>query len=287
MRFLPILLLVSTTPSLFGADAFDLYTNPILAKIPAAEGVKEITRLTPELITDHDRLLPGTSGAFVVVRTNENRWSKLLVSAARQKTEAGPAIPLLLIERFVTFKDGSEQAIHAGSRTVSLFAGFRFSLDLGQIVPEVLGGDLHFLVEGDNISLQPLKKAKIYLVTKQLAEATPRKTAKVVVGEKFETRYFNGTYLLHDDGRRSGKLVLKVSDDGDVTGSYYSEKDGEKYEVRGRTGAPAHGVEFAVTFPRSEQMFKGLLFTGDAKAIAGTSRLGGREAGFYAVRIGE
>jgi len=52
-------------------------------------------------------------------------------------------------------------------------------------------------------------------------------------------------------------------------------------------GVPQHVVEFTVQFPRVEQTFKGWLFTGDARAIAGTSRLNEREAGFYAVRIEE
>ena len=90
---------------------------------------------------------------------------------------------------------------------------------------------------------------------------------KVVVGEKFEPRYFNGTYQLYDDGRRSGCLTLQVDDDGSVRGAYYSDKDGRKYEVRGKLGTPKHSIQFTVQLPRSEQTFQGWLFTGDAKAI--------------------
>ena len=46
-------------------------------------------------------------------------------------------------------------------------------------------------------------------------------------------------------------------------------------------------MRFTVTFPRSEQVFQGMLFTGDGKALAGTSRIADREAAFYAVRIEE
>ena len=106
----------------------------------------------------------------------------------------------------------------------------------------------------------------------------------VVMGEKFDPKYFAGNFRLFDDGRRSGKLTLKVDDEGGVTGSYYSDKDGQKYDVQGKIGTPHHSIEFRVKFPRSEQVFKGMLFTGDGKAIAGTSRLVEREAGFYAVR---
>ena len=47
-----------------------------------------------------------------------------------------------------------------------------------------------------------------------------------------------GTYRLLDDGRRSGSLTLKVADNGDVTGSFYSDKDGKKYDVTGKIGTP-------------------------------------------------
>jgi len=71
------------------------------------------------------------------------------------------------------------------------------------VVPEKLGGDLRFVNDGGKAYLEPLGKAKLYLLTKPLPEATPKKTAKLVVGETFEPRYFNGSFKLHDDGRRS------------------------------------------------------------------------------------
>ncbi len=133
----------------------------------------------------------------------------------------------------------------------------------------------------------PLGKARLFLVVKPLADVVPKKGAKLVVGEKFEPRWFNGTYRLHDDGRRSGKLTLKVEEDGTVSGHYYSDKDGSKYEVHGRVLTPKHSVQFTVKFPRSEQTFTGFLFTGDGQVLTGSSRLQEREAGFYAVRTEE
>jgi hypothetical protein len=175
----------------------------------------------------------------------------------------------------------------ASGKNLYLFPGFRFSLDLGQVVPEGIAADLRFTAEGDTIAAEPVGKAKIYLLTKGLPEAAPKKTAKLVVGETFEPRYFNGTFRLYDDGRRSGKLKLEVADNGEVTGAYYSDKDGEKYEVKGAIRTPQHAITFTVKFPRSEQVFQGWLFTGDARVLTGSSRLLEREAGFYAVRVEE
>jgi hypothetical protein len=269
------------------ADAFDYYTNPILAKVPGADGVKEVKQLTPALLIDNDRVLPGTTQAMVVVKTNEGRWSKLLVQIAGQKVNETRTVPILLIDRLTTYKEGTEQTVQASARNLSLFAGFHLSLDLGQVVPEELGGDLRFVsVEGKSHA-EPVGKAKLYLLTKPLPEATPKKTPKLVVGEKFEPRYLNGSYKLYDDGRRSGKLTLKLEENGEISGSYTSDKDGEKYDVKGKLSMPAYRVEFTVRFPRTEQVFQGWLFTGDAKALTGSSRMLDREAGFYAIRIEE
>jgi hypothetical protein len=286
-RLVAVTFVVLVAAPAHAADAFDLYTNPVLAKVPKADGALALTRVSREQIIDNDGALKGVTGAFLVVKTNDNRWAKLLVQYALHKAGEGKTVPMASIERFVTFKEGQEQAVQAASKNVNLYPGFRFNLDLGQVVPEELGGDLRFVVDGDKKYLEALGKAKLYLVTKPLPEAIPPKTEKVVVGEKFELKYFNGTYELRDDGRRSGKLTLKVNEDGGVAGSYVSDKDGSAYDVRGRVGVPQHSIEFTVQFPRSEQMFKGWLFTADAKAIAGSSRLGEREAGFYALRVEE
>jgi hypothetical protein len=269
------------------ADAFDRYINSILTKVPDAQGVKELKQLTPELISDNDQVLTGLTGAFLVVKTNDGRYSKLLVQLARQKIDADSSIPILLIDHYVTYREGQEQTTYTKGQNVSLFPGFRFNLDIGQVVPPKLGGDLRFVAEGGKTYVEPLGKAKHYLVTQPLPQAAPKKATKLVVGEVFEPRYFNGTYKLYDDGRRSGKLTLRVADNGEVTGAYYSDKDGQKYEVKGKISTPKHAIQFTVKFPQSVQTFQGMLFTGDGKALTGTSRLQDRETGFYALRVDE
>jgi hypothetical protein len=269
------------------ADAFDLYVNATLSKAAESPDASELRQLTPKEILEHDRVIPGIPATVLIVRTNEGRWAKLLVQSARQKIDAERALPMLLIERYVTYKEGEERTVLTSSKDVSLFPGFRLSLDLGQIVPEELGGDVRFVVEGSKVYAEPLGKARLFVLTKPVQGLEPKKEAKLVVGETFEPRYFNGTYKLYDDGRRSGTLKLTVGEDGGITGAYYSDKDGQKYEVRGKTGSPAHAIRFTVTFPRSEQVFQGMLFTGDARALAGTSRIAEREAAFYAVRVTE
>ena len=269
------------------ADAFDNYTNPILAKVPGAVGVQEVKKITPDQIAENDRILPGASAALIVVKTNDGRWSKLLIETARQKIDDKRSLPIIVINRFVTFKEGDERAIAASAKNVYLYGGYRLNLDIGQIVPQEAGGDLRFVVNGDKFHLEPLGKAKLYLLTKPLPDAAPQKASKFVPGESFEPRYYNGSFKLYDDGRRSGTLTLKVENGNELSGSYYSDKDGTKYELKGRIGMPLNTFEFVIKFPRSEQTFHGWMFTGDGKALVGASKLVDRESGFYAVRMEE
>jgi hypothetical protein len=268
-------------------DLFDHHTNPVLARALEADGVQEVKSLGDEQITDHDRVLKGLTGALVIVKTNEGRLAKLLVLAARRKVSADKAVPVVQVERYVVYRPGEERAVHAEGKNLSLFGGFRLSLDVGQVVPEELGGDVRCVVADGKATLEPVGKAKLYLVTKALPDVEPKKGPRLVVGEKFDIKYYNGTFKVYDDGRRSGKLVLKVDEDGSVSGSYYSDRDGSKYEVKGKVGTPPHSIEFTVQLPRAEQTFKGWLFTGDGQILVGTSKLAEREAGFYARRVEE
>jgi hypothetical protein len=269
------------------ADAFDNYTNPLLNKAVESDVVKEMKQVAADDLLNNDRVLAGVDGAVLIVKTNGGRNAKLVVHPTRQKTDATHSVATLFIDRYVAFKEGEERTLLATGKNLALFPGFRISFDMGQIVPEELGGDLRFVVDGEKSWLEPAGKAKLYLLVKALPEATPKKAEKVVVGEKFEARYFNGKYKLYDDGRRSADLLLKVEDDGTITGAYYSDKDGSKYEVRGKVGNPDHAIRFSVQFPRAEQSFTGYLFTGDGKHLAGTSIMNEREAGFFATRVEE
>lgn len=285
-HFLLILFVFFILPDFVNADTFDEYTNIVLKKMVENDFCREIDSLTLKEISDLDPVLLGIQAGFIIVRTNEGRYSRALVQFARQKIDANNATPMILLERFTTYREGEERTVIASSKNIALFSKFRFSFDLGQVVPPELGGDILFDSEKSGPRLTPLGKAKIYLVHKPHPEAKPmKKDESIVVGPNFDMKYFNGTYQLNDDGRRTGKLILKVDDLGEVVGSFYSDKDGQKYDVRGKAGAPPHAIQFIIKFPRIEQVFQGFLFTSDAKAIAGSSKLVDRDSAFYAIRI--
>jgi hypothetical protein len=294
LRFLLLAVVaLATMPTLVRADAFDYYINPILGKVPDSPCAKEIKQLDVADLTEVDQVIPDANAALLMVKTNDTRYAKLLVTSARRKISEEKTLPILLIDRFVTYRPGEDQAFHAIGKNVNLFNGFRFSLDLGQVVPEEVGGDLKFTSDGAKLILEPIGKAKMYLITKPMPEAIPKKGAKLVVGEKFEARFWEGKYKLFDDGRRTGILTLNVDEQGTVRGTLVSDKDGKTYNVNGKVGKEKHAVDFTVTLPRTEQTFSGWMFTGDGKAIVGSSKMlagagqQAREMGFYALRIEE
>jgi hypothetical protein len=287
MRRLAALALLTAT-TLGRAEQFDYYTHPVLSKAATDGTLKETKELTSDQIADAAGALPDSPSAVLVVATNDNRFAKLLVQPARQKVGTDKTAPLLLVDKYTTFKGTSPQAVQASGQNLHLYPGLRLNLDIGQVVPELVSGDL--IVEADPKSadgfvVKPIKEAKLYLLTKLIAGVAPKKAPKLVVGETFETRFFAGRYKLHDDGRRSGVLKLEVNDVGEITGTFTSDKDGREYEVQGKAGTPRHALTFSIKFPATTQTFTGHMFTGDGKAIAGTTKMLEREAGFYAERI--
>ena len=268
------------------AEQFDHYTYPVLAKAIAGGTLKEVKQMTGDEVGDATSALPDTSSAFLVVVTNDKRIAKLLVQPARQRLGPDRQAPLLLVDKFTTFKGTTERAIQATGQVLHLYPTLRLSLDIGQVVPESIGGDLMVIAaDKGGFIVKPVKDAKLYVVTKPIPGVVPKKAPKFVPGETFATRFFAGRYKLHDDGRRSGILKIEVNDAGEISGTFTSDKDGKEYDVQGKTGSPKHAIAFSIKFPATTQTFTGHIFTGDGKAIAGTSKMLDREAAFYAVRI--
>jgi hypothetical protein len=270
------------------ADAFDRLTNPVLEQAVASPNVQEVKSLTSELAFQHDRALPRVVGAVLIVRTNEGRNAKLLVQWARQKLADGKSMPMLLVERYSCYREGEERALNATGQNLSFFPGFRLSLDIGQLVPAELAADLICKQQDNAAILEPVGKAKLFVVrTSPLPKIAPAGGQPKPGDGPFDPKFFAGTYKLNDDGRRTGSLDLQVKEGGEVTGAYYSDGTGQKFEVTGKISSPKNAVQFTIRFPRTEQTFHGWLFTGDAHGIIGYSTMQERETGFYALRVEE
>lgn len=283
-RFLVALLIGFSLVATTSADDFERYTNKVLTGIPKAKQALKVETLTTGILAEYAGVLKNVSGALVIAKTKEGRWCRLLVSPAGQKIDDSTILPILQIDRFTTFREGTDQAIHSEGKNVRLFDGFRFNLDIGQVVPKTVPADLEVICKDGKIVVNPLGKCECYVLTSVLPEVASQNSTKPEIGKTFDPKFFSGTYQLFDDGRRSGKLTLKVVSNGNVDGFYYSDKDGRKYEVSGKIGEPNHTITFRITYPRSVQLFRGFLFTGDGAALTGSATLQQRETGFYAIR---
>ncbi len=271
------------------AQGFLDLKNDVLQRVPQTKAWEPVDILTHKSMIRYSGVLPGQSGTLLAVRGNQGRWCKLLVREARMKLTEESYLPLIRIRQFVTYRTGTEQEIHCQGQKIHLYPDFRFQIDFGQVVPQSLGGDL--LVQRDperpsRVTLHPIGDAKLYVLTERINLVAPSNPPRVTIGSSFESRYFNGTYMLENDGRRSGQLTLQVDEKGEVTGSFLSDKEGRSYKVTGSVGNPRHAIKFRIHYPQAVETFEGHLFTGNGKALAGTAVLGDRPAAFYATRLG-
>src|SRR5262245_42732956 len=96
------------------ADQFEHYTNPAFDKAASDDKLmKPLTEITSVQLGDHGDVLADTSATFLIVRTNDDRWAKMLVQPARQRFGKDVQAPMLLIEKLVTFKESTERTVKA------------------------------------------------------------------------------------------------------------------------------------------------------------------------------
>src|SRR5262245_11629370 len=107
MRRLAVLLLFISA-AFTRAEQFDYYTQPVLAKAISDGTLKDVKELTSDQIAEYTSALPDSASAFLVVATSDKRFAKLLVQPARQKIGDKQA-PLLLVDKYVTFKGTSDR----------------------------------------------------------------------------------------------------------------------------------------------------------------------------------
>ena len=229
--------------------------------------------------------------AFVIVRTDQGNLSKLLVSSGLRRLKPsekdGPLVPVLILERFETIDAGDRRSCKARGKELTLFDGFRFDLDAGQVVPEGLGGDVVFLSNGSaGPRLATLNEARLYTLDKPIPSlaANPGKPSAgktVVAGD------FSGRYNLMANGQWSGTLILATDAAGAVTGHFRSDRNGSAYPVTGKVSAEVpQKIEFSIQFPRARQLYEGFLWTEGKNAIAGSVSMLDHPYGFIAVREG-
>ncbi len=263
------------------ADDFDLYTNSALSKLTSSDGATQVEKVSLAEILRAKPVLANENASFLVVRTDDANWAKLLVRQSIRKQGDGE-VPIVHIQRFHCLRPGTERGRLAAGKDVYLFDGFQFNLDIGQVVPDGGGGDIEFRRDGKDGFLLPVGKAKLFRITKPLVAETSEQTgpsAGPVVPEDFA-----GNFRLLANGKWSGRLIIHVTKSSEVVGSYVSDQTGADYPVKGFVARPAHHIKFNIELPMAKQEFDGHLWTQGKNVFAGTMTLLENQFGFVAVR---
>lgn len=261
------------------ADVFDRHTSDYLRKVAeASAGRTEIA------LTDLHKLQPLSrteTTPAAVFQTSEGQWTKATLTLAFRRTEDG-LLPILTIERFVTYRNDLSDISNASGTNIMLFAGFAYDFDIGQVVPAEQGGDITFT---ENKSIEALNGTKLWGIDgSQLPEEAedaapdPADHAGVLPSD------FAGIWKVSIDGRWSGTMHLKLDKGRILGGTFISDETKSTYEIFGRVASPPQHAKLTIQLDNAQQDLDCYLWTKDKSAMAGTSSLAGQVFGFYATR---
>lgn len=288
LRFLPCLLTVCLTALTFGglpagqplmADEFDDHSVYWLRK--ATESAEPLTALTMQ---DGLRLKPigrRISSPCIVVKTDEDNWARALVTWGFRRS-GDQQIPVLLIERYVTFRADRTNLTTAAGRDVMLFPGFGFNFDIGQVVPAGQGEDL---ICGEEGRLSPGPQSKLYGLNGSAVPARePSTHPDPNSHEGVLPSDFAGRWQVRIDGRWEGLWQLE-SDGRRIYGKFISSDTQSVYEINGKVAALPHNAKLDIELANASQTIDAFLWTRDKSAMAGVVTMAERKIGFYALRL--
>jgi hypothetical protein len=272
-------------------DEFSRLEGPPFFALPGRPDAHAHTQLTSRELEALPTVLREERAAFVIVKTDQGNLAKVLVSSGLRKLKPsekdGPLVPVMILERFETIDAGDRRSFKARGSEMTLFDGFQFDLDAGQVVPAGLGGDMVFLTQGpEGARLAALNGSRLYTLESPPPSpaATPGKPSR---GRAVLRGDFAGRYQLMANAQWSGMLMLAVDDAGAVSGHFRSDRNGSAYPVTGQVAAETpHQIEFTVQFPRARQTYQGLMWTEGKNTIAGTLSMLDHPYSFIAVREG-
>ena len=274
-----------------GADEFDRLEGSLLFDIPGRAGTGAPAALSFSDLEALPSVLRDERASLVLVKTDQGNLAKILVSAALKKLspldDPAAAVPVLILERFETVDAGDRKSFKARGKGVTLFDGFQFDLDTGQVVPDRAGGDIVFAALGaKEPRLSALSSSRLYTLVKPLPPPSPS-AGGPSSGRAILPGDFSGRFDLHADGQWSGRLDLAVDSLGAVSGSFRSDKNGVASPVTGKAGDGApRRIRFDIKFPRAQQSYEGLIWTEGKNVIAGTLSMLDQPYSFVAIRQG-
>jgi hypothetical protein len=274
-RGIGLALVLSTTVN--AADVFDRHTATHLQ-----QAVTQGPAVTSLSLTEAARLKPlsaALSSPCVVVRTDDGNHAKALLAwGLRQRGEVRS--PVLMLERYVTYRVDRPDLTSAAGRDVMLFPGFAFDLDIGQVVPVGQGGDIEF--REDSTLYVTEQAVMVPLRGSLLADAAA--VGKPAQADAITPADYVGTWQFNADSRWQGELELRLKDERSLAGTFVSSESQNRYDVQGDFAAAPHNVRLDIILANTQLQADGFLFTKDKSLIAGTVSLAGRKFGFVATR---
>lgn len=280
-----VLVFLSQVSTTFGLDVFDRHSVDILKQaIEGAEGSKSLTQ------ADTSKLKPlakDLESSCLVVETGSGNLAKVLITWGFRKSNNGgeqKVVPVLMLDRFVTYERGKGDSTVANGKNVMLFPGFGFDFDLGQVVPEGFDADVEFTAKG---ALHCLGQSKLHGINGSqlpVVETVPEKNSGDLNKETISPEDFTGVWKVDGDGRWIGEWDLSVNEDGQASGKFFSAESEASYPITGQIAALPHQIKLQIQFNNATQIVEAFLWTKDKSTIAGSFTLAGRKFGLYATR---
>lgn len=280
---LGILLIAVSAPQHLLADAFDDHTAYWLRR--GTEGATPFDTLSMRDALRLKPISPRSTSPCLVIRTGEDNWAKAIVTWGFRKGK-DDRIPVVVIERYVTYRGDRENLTSAQGGNVMLFPGFGFNFDIGQVVPVGIGQgeDIVALDQGD---LKSAGDARLYgLDGPSIPVQERRKYPDPDAHPGVLPTDFAGRWQVYIDGRWTGRWELDV-EDRRIFGRFTSDDTQSVYEISGKILGLPHNAKLNIELANAAQTVDAFLWTRDKSAMAGTVVMADRRIGFYALRIRE
>lgn len=263
--------------------AGDLFERHSLTELKLA--TKEATAL-PEISSataaKWQPLSAKIGSPCVIVQTNDGHWSKVLVSWGQRKVKGREQpLPVLVLERFVTYRGDREGQTTASGKEVMVFAGHSFSFDIGQVVPSGNGADIEFTEAG---LVKPVGDAKLFGLNGSQLPAADAAKPNPNDHDGVLPRDFAGTWKVSIDGRWTGVWEINVDEQRTVLGKFVSDDTKSRYELYGKVSNVPHQAKLEIDLANSQVSVDAFLFTTDKATMGGTATLAGRKFAFVATR---
>lgn len=274
-------LLILVSPGIFAADVFDRHIAKDLKRALEQPPVKELSLSDSAKLK---RLSASVSSPCIVVKTDDGNHAKALIGWGLRKGADKPT-PVLLIERFVTYRGDRSELTSAAGKDVMLFPGFGFNFDIGQVVPTGQGADIEFTTDQ---AVKSVGEAVMVGLNGSILP-TPEKTGKhdPTANEAIVPQDFAGSWKVDVDGRWKGEWEFTISDNGKVSGVFVSDELQNRYDITGQFGSSPNNLRVEVFLANTQMQVDGYLWTKDKSQMAGTVTMTNRKFGFHAVRVKE